>query len=136
MSQSTHEIIVPAHAAALKEVRNTFREVVQSWAPDCAEMLILALDECCSNVVKYRCKNLGDGNIRVRAEHHPGLIRFRIGDFCTKKDVEKIRPRDLDDVKPGGLGTHFVKEIMSRISYEADPNHPEAMTLVLEKDLP
>jgi sigma-B regulation protein RsbU (phosphoserine phosphatase) len=29
----------------------------------------------------------------------------------------EIEPRDLDDVRPGGLGVHFMREIMDEISY-------------------
>jgi anti-sigma regulatory factor (Ser/Thr protein kinase) len=32
-------------------------------------------------------------------------------------DVERIVPRDLDEVRPGGLGTHFIRSIMDEVTY-------------------
>ena len=28
-----------------------------------------------------------------------------------------MRPRDLDDIRPGGLGTHFIREVMDRVAF-------------------
>ena len=62
--------------------------------------------------------------------------RFRIGDFCTPEDLPNIKPRDLSDVRPGGLGTHFIGEIMDRVGYEPEPGRPGRLALVLEKAIP
>jgi len=99
-------------------------------------MLILALDEACSNVVKHRNKDLMGGLIHVRAEVTPEFLRFRIGDFCAKEDIPNIKPRDLTDIRPGGLGTHFISEIMDRIEFEPEPGSPGMMALVLERAVP
>ena len=29
-----------------------------------------------------------------------------------------IKPRDLSDVRPGGLGVHFIREIMDQVVYD------------------
>ena len=32
-----------------------------------------------------------------------------------------MKPRDLDDVRPGGLGTHFMAEVMDRVEFLTPP---------------
>ena len=45
-----------------------------------------------------------------------GLV-ILLRDFADPVDAAEIEPRDLDDVRPGGLGVHFMREIMDEISY-------------------
>ena len=44
-------------------------------------------------------------------------IVFEIRDFGKQAPIEKIKPRDLEDVKPGGLGVHFIKSIAKQVDY-------------------
>jgi anti-sigma regulatory factor (Ser/Thr protein kinase) len=135
MAQDALDLRLPAAPASLKEIRSRLSPLLEKWAPADAAMLLLALDECCSNVIRHRSEEIGEGTIRLRAEFGASVLRFRIGSFCRSCDLPGIRPRDLDEVRPGGLGTHFVREIMSRISYEEESDPGGALSLVLEKDL-
>ena len=129
-----YAVTVPADARYLKVIRAFFQSVLKDLGDD-ANMLILALDESCSNIVKHRRDAFQDNAIRVRAEIGPELLRFRIGDFCGAEDVPNVRPRDLDDIKPGGLGTHFIGQIMDRVGFEPEPDRPGRVALVMEKRL-
>jgi len=44
-----------------------------------------------------------------------------IQDFADTIDVTKIKPRDLNDVRPGGLGTHFISEVMDEVAFLTPP---------------
>jgi sigma-B regulation protein RsbU (phosphoserine phosphatase) len=46
----------------------------------------------------------------------------RVTDFAPPVDPETIKPRDLDDVRPGGLGTHFLREIMDTADFLPAPD--------------
>jgi len=129
-------VSVPAEPRYLKVVRAFFQPILEAPFGQEANLLLLALDEACSNVVKHRSKSLMGGLIHVRLEVHPKLLRFRIGDFCGSEEVEKIRPRDLEDIRPGGLGTHFISKIMDRVDFEPEPGAPGRMALVIEKNFP
>jgi len=37
-------------------------------------------------------------------------------------DVSKVKPRDLEDIRPGGLGTHFIREVMDEVEFLRPPN--------------
>jgi len=136
MSERAFGVTVPADSRYLKVVRAFFKPVLEETFGEESGMLILALDESCSNIVKHRSGNLDGGLIHVRIEIGDGSLRIRIGDFCGKDDIPNIRPRDLGDVRPGGLGTHFVDQIMDHVGFEPMPDTPDRMALVMEKVLP
>ena len=124
---------VPARARYLCRLRSFFKGVLEDFGLDDAGDLVLALDESCANVLKHRPARGPRDDLRVEAEVRKGFVRFRIADFCCAGDVPAIKPRSLDAVRPGGLGTHFVQKIVDRVDYEPDDDHGDRLTLVLEK---
>jgi anti-sigma regulatory factor (Ser/Thr protein kinase) len=60
-------------------------------------------------------------------------VRLRIGSFCRARDCAAIKPRELQDVRPGGLGTSFIERLMDRVAFEPEPDRPDCVALVLEK---
>jgi sigma-B regulation protein RsbU (phosphoserine phosphatase) len=42
-------------------------------------------------------------------------------DFAHTVDPNLIKPRDLDDLRPGGLGTHFMQEVMDEVTFMPPP---------------
>jgi anti-sigma regulatory factor (Ser/Thr protein kinase) len=133
MSQSEFQLSVPAEASHLKEVRAFFLPRLREHFGDEADMLVLALDEACSNILKHQEKKSAGECLTVDATIDAKHVRFRVRNFCCREDVPKIRPRDLKCVRPGGLGTHFIHEIMDRVEFEPDPGAPGRLSLVLEK---
>ncbi|MEM7202598.1 MAG: ATP-binding protein [Planctomycetota bacterium] len=124
---------VPADASCLRAVRAFAAAVLAKEQIDESERLVLALDEACANIVKHRCPTIEDGRICVRLELTDATLRFRIGGFCKPGDVPKVKPRDFADIRPGGLGTAFIGEIMDRVAFEPDPERGGAMELVMER---
>jgi anti-sigma regulatory factor (Ser/Thr protein kinase) len=43
------------------------------------------------------------------------LIALR--DYADTLDINEIRSRTLDDVRPGGLGVHFMQQLMDSLIY-------------------
>jgi anti-sigma regulatory factor (Ser/Thr protein kinase) len=145
MSVQTFSLSVPASPRYLKAVRAFFQAVLGevsagaaaggSAGGDSWDFVILALDEACSNVLKHRDAGAAGSRLCVEAEVGPASVRFRVDDFCSREDIPRIKPRDLKAVRPGGLGTHFIGEIMDRVEFIEDPEHPGRMALVLEKNI-
>lgn len=135
MATRAFAITVPAETSSLRSLRAFLASVLEgSGCPD-TEPLVLAVDEACANLIRHRCATIEDGQIRVGFEIGDGAIRFRIGRFCVARDLGKIKPRDLRDVKPGGLGTSFIAQIMDRVDYEEEPGQPGCLALVMEKGI-
>jgi sigma-B regulation protein RsbU (phosphoserine phosphatase) len=136
MSERAFALTVPADSRYLKVVRAFFAPVLEEVFGEEAALMILALDESCSNIVKHRSGVRGEATISVRIAVHDHEVEVRLGDFCAKADIPKIKPRELEDLRPGGLGTHFIDQIMDHVAFEADPNRPDRMDLVLKKKKP
>ena len=46
------------------------------------------------------------------------FLEIVIEDDARQVDLDTIRSRDLEDVRPGGLGVHLITEIMDEAVYE------------------
>ena len=105
-----------------------------SFGENEVSQLVLAVDEACSNIIKHAQKWFQRrGTIQVEIRDSRRSVELRVKNFCREKDVENIRPRDLDDIRPGGLGTHFIAEIMDRMEIVPDSDGGKRMELVMEK---
>jgi sigma-B regulation protein RsbU (phosphoserine phosphatase) len=58
-----------------------------------------------------------DGEITLAMHRLQDGMMLRIRDFAPKVDTGNIRPRSLDDVRPGGLGTHFIQAVMDDATF-------------------
>ena len=99
------------------------RERVQEIAEDigCSKKLIsdlvIAINEACMNIMQHAYKGDKSGQIILEIEKERGDLQIILTDFAEPVDPMVIRPRDLEDVKPGGLGTYFIQEIMDDCTY-------------------
>lgn len=93
----------------------------------------LAIDEAVSNVIKHGYDRRPDQRIWISAWHiegpRPG-IRIEVDDLARQVDPESIRSRDLDDIRPGGLGVHIIREVMDECRYEKRPAGGMKLTMV------
>jgi anti-sigma regulatory factor (Ser/Thr protein kinase) len=136
MKDRTFFVSVPADARFLRAIRSFFQPLLTEVFGDAtSQMLILALDEACSNIIKHSGE-CPDKRIDVHGTLGPQGLRFRLPAFCCPSDVPNIRPRDLATPVPGGLGTHFISRIMDRVRFEPDPGCHTRVDLVMEKALP
>ena len=76
------------------------------------EKLVIAVNEACMNVIQHAYRGDDTGEIVMEILNNDSQIKFLLKDFADPVDLECVKPRDLDDVRPGGLGTHFIREIM------------------------
>lgn len=128
-----YTVSLPSDKRSLKSLRAFVASILTDVPCDDPEQLVLAVDEACSNVIKYRSESIETGQIHVSVEVADDLLRFRIGRFCQSQDIPKIKPRDLCDVRPGGLGTSFIAQIMDRVDYVEEQDSPGCVALLLEK---
>jgi anti-sigma regulatory factor (Ser/Thr protein kinase) len=86
--------------------------------------LALAVDEALCNVIRHGYGRRPDGRIWIsiwplsESEGKPGGIRIVIDDLAAQVDPETIRGRDLDDIRPGGLGVYIIRQVMDAVRYE------------------
>jgi len=99
------------------------RERVQGIAEEfgCSKKLIsdlvIAINEACMNIMQHAYKGEKSGEILLEIQKEDGDLKVLLTDFAEPIDPGGIQPRDLEDVKPGGLGTYFIQEIMDDCFY-------------------
>lgn len=71
--------------------------------------LAMAVDEAAANVIRHTYRNSPDGNMALEVCDFSDRIEFVLEDSGPKVHPERVRPRPLEDVRPGGLGTFFIK---------------------------
>lgn len=95
----------------------------RGWSEQQVSELVLALDEALTNVIRHGYDNACTFRILVTcfsiddAEEGPG-IEVRVRDFGKQVDPESICGRNLDDVRPGGLGVHIIRSMTNSAHYE------------------
>ena len=113
------ELRVPALPGELKGVRARLRGALASvgCGPDCADEIVLAVDEACQNVIRHAYGEASEGDILLWVEHEGDRLVLWLRDFAPRVDPEQIAPRDLGDIRPGGLGVHLIQELMDECGF-------------------
>tara|TARA_Y100000768_G_scaffold335778_1_gene277130 strand:- start:837 stop:1250 length:414 start_codon:yes stop_codon:yes gene_type:complete len=110
--------------ASLKDVRTFSREVFEkiNLPQDQKDELVLAIAEAAQNIVKHAYKDVTETSDRMEIKISLKENDLEIGFFDKGKAVipENIQHRKLDDIKPGGLGTFFIKQIMDAAVFKKD----------------
>ena len=112
------------HSGSLKEVRTFSREVFEKLKldNDLKDELVLAIAEAAQNIVKHGYKGVEETTDRMEIKISLKDNDLEIGFFDKGKAVvpENVKHRKLDDIKPGGLGTFFIKQIMDDAVFKKD----------------
>ena len=129
MSEIAHQDHVEKKAflvnsSSLKDVRNFCREVFEKLQiqKELKDELVLAIAEAAQNIVKHAYKGVEDTKDHMQIKISLNDNQLEIGFFDKGKPVvaENIQHRKLDDIKPGGLGTYFIKQIMDDAVFKKD----------------
>ena len=108
----------------LKEVRTFSREVFEkiNLPQEQKDELVLAIAEAAQNIVKHAYKDVEETTDAMQIKISLKDGNLEIGFFDKGKPVvpENIQHRKLDDIKPGGLGTFFIKQIMDGAVFKKD----------------
>jgi len=88
---------------------------------ECISQMVMAVDEACQNIIRHAYSGDPGGEIIVDIRRQGESIAIHLLDFAAPVDVSRIKPRRLDEVKPGGLGTHFIQECMDESGFLTPP---------------
>ena len=112
-------LTIPGNSKYLCVVRGTLRSFLECHrvTESLAGMLVLCVDEACSNIIKYSYEGNCDEPIELSFQCDDQVFTVEIRDYGKQCDAKRIKPRPLDEVRPGGLGTHFIFKIMDNVNY-------------------
>ena len=110
--------------SSLKEVRVFSREVFEkiNIPQEQKDELVLAIAEAAQNIVKHGYKDIESTTDKMQIRISLKSGELEIGFFDKGKPVVpgNVQHRKLDDIKPGGLGTFFIKQIMDEAVFKKD----------------
>ena len=126
----------PAQPGWMKLARACAREACTKVGCDdqITTDVVLALDEACQNVIRHAYGGPSDEEIELTIRQRPGRIVFRLRDFAPMVAPGIIKSRNLEDVRPGGLGAHLIQEVMDEVQY-LRPSQGEGNLLRLVKNI-
>ena len=111
-------------STSLKEVRTFSRETFEkiNLNQDLKDELVLAIAEAAQNIVKHGYKGIEETSDRMEIKISLNEDQLKIGFYDKGKPVVpgNVQHRKLDDIKPGGLGTFFIKQIMDEAVFKKD----------------
>jgi len=96
--------------------------------------VLLAVQEACTNVIRHCYKNCPDERIDVVLTFRDDALLITIDDYGEFVDPAQMQGRELEDVRPGGLGLHLMRTVMDEVDYRK--NQWGGTTLTLLKRLP
>ena len=114
---------VPAEPEAMFMVRALVGKISERIGFEALETdrLVLAVDEACTNVIRHAYDNSGNGRIIITLTLSLDNFEIMIRDFGKGADPATFKGRALDQVRPGGLGLHFIKSAVDRVEYDTPP---------------
>jgi anti-sigma regulatory factor (Ser/Thr protein kinase) len=91
------------------------------WDESECHAITLAVDEALANVIRHAYHSRADGLIELECRESADGLEISMLDNGDAPDRSKICARELGCDQPGGLGTHIIKKVMDKVSYEASP---------------
>ncbi len=120
----------------LKMVRAKVSEIVQSQGFDAAteQQLVLCLDEAVSNIYRHAYNNDETGKIDLSFKLQNNTLVFYLRDYASLVYDNSIKPRDLTQTRPGGLGINIIDSVMDSWEF-ATPKDGYGNLLIMKKEL-
>ena len=107
------------------------------FGPDELFRIELACDEACTNVIQHAYGGEDVGTIRVSWDFNEGAFVITIYDEGRYFDAEDVpepnipsSPDDIDELKIGGLGLHFMRSLMDDVQFHNDTAHSNRLVMV------
>jgi len=126
------------NSSSLKDVRSFSREVFDKLQldQDLKDELVLAIAEAAQNIVKHAYKDNVDNSdkMEITISLNDGELEIGFFDKGRAVDQNNVRHRKIDDIKPGGLGTFFIQQIMDAVVFK-EGEKPWINHLVLTKKI-
>lgn len=114
---------LPACPDCLPEARDAARAAGRAagFDDEIVENLALAINEAVMNVIQHGYHFASGEEMRLEIRLSDAALRFDLIDRAPPVKVEKVEPRPLDEIRPGGLGVHFIRSLMDEMRFETPP---------------
>jgi len=89
---------------------------------DATDAVVLAVNEACVNIMQHAYAMDPKGRIDVVISREGDAMVFLLRDYAKPVSADRIVSRALDDVRPGGLGVHFINSLMDQCAFRESPD--------------
>lgn len=112
---------------SLTLVRATLERLAEflHFSPSDSRSIVRSVDEALANVIRHAYAGKTGLPIavtcrRLRIEDHGRTklgIEILLEDSGNSPDLTKVTGRSLDEIRPGGLGLHFIRQSMDHVQF-------------------
>lgn len=129
------KLSLPSHPRFLSVIRMAVYQVAKEMQFDKKEVknIVLAIDEACTNVIKYAYQNKYNQKMILTAEDKGERLEVSIRDFGKKAKPGSLRHRPLKKVRPGGLGIFLIRKTMDEVDYDTSSKIGTTLHLIKYK---
>jgi len=107
-----------------------FRAREAGFSDSEAECLAMAIDEAAANIIRHTYGGRTDAPLALEVRCFRDRLEFILEDRGPKVCEDLIRPRPLEDIRPGGLGTFFIGSYVDERTYDRDFKDGNRLKLV------
>jgi anti-sigma regulatory factor (Ser/Thr protein kinase) len=115
---------------------NILRSVVRFRAQEAgfpdneSECLAMAIDEAAANIIRHTYGGRTEDLLALEVRGYQDRLEFILEDWGPKVCENLIRPRPLEELRPGGLGTLFITSFVDECSYDPEFKNGNRLKLV------
>lgn len=99
----------------------------------------LAVDEACSNIIEHAYGGEGRGDIEVTYRIDGDGLTVLLRDYGQPFDTDRVPEPDLqaplEDRDAGGLGLHFIRQLMDQVRFEFTAGSGNVLTMVKRREV-
>ena len=113
----------PARAKELCQTRTVVRTALtdRGCCSATIEDVVLAIDEACQNIIRHAYCRETDEEIVLNIGQDGETLVISLRDYAPEVSADCMKSRDFEDIRPGGLGCHFIQEVMDEVSLSRPP---------------
>jgi len=118
-SMKKQKVEFSSHTANLALLRNCVRDFLNGYPFSEKQrlLMVLGVDEACTNVIRYAYRLRDDQLISLRMEGLRNCVRMRLRDYGEQVLPHQMKERPYDVMKPGGRGLYLIRYAFDQVDY-------------------
>ncbi|HHL31677.1 MAG TPA: GAF domain-containing protein [Oceanospirillales bacterium] len=119
----------------LKMIRKKVHDIVLQlgFDADSIQQLVLCIDEAVTNIYRHAYNNDRSGKIDLSFKLQNNTLVFYLRDYASLVYDNSVKPRDLTQTRPGGLGINIIDSVMDSWEF-ATPKDGYGNLLIMKKE--
>ncbi|MBA3011769.1 MAG: ATP-binding protein [Desulfobacula sp.] len=132
MASGKIQLSIPSHPQYLQLVRGVVKKAtgIIGVSRKDSDHIILAVDEACSNIIKHSYMNNPEKTIDISIGTQGKELHILITDYGKKCDIRQLLPRDIDIIRPGGLGLYIINHAMDSVEYDCSASGKNQVRMI------